>query len=289
MHTATNRDTGQHGYVMVVVVIILTSLSVFGILLWDQVATFIYTQKRADLQEKVLALAEGGLDKAIWELNADDLYTGESNTLLGEGEFTTVVTTLSDTSRSITTTGYIPNATKPIAERSVTIKALRSGSVVNFNYGMQAGEGGISLGNNNDIDGSVYSNGNITASNNSTITGDVWVAGSAGPTSELVFDDNVTPGQELPPALEFDDNNPTGKIEGVIINNTVVNLSQPYTMEAWIYPRDYSLKGIGGAIVGKGTLFRFATEDMPGLPASIHLAEEMGAGLGRRKILLGKM
>lgn len=56
---------------------------------------------------------------------------------------------------------------------------LTTGSGVSFNYGMQAGEGGVILENSSSVRGNVYSNGSVVGSGN-TIKGDVISAGASG-------------------------------------------------------------------------------------------------------------
>lgn len=58
---------------------------------------------------------------------------------------------------------------------------LEIGAGSSFNYGLQAGNGGISLANNSRIIGNVYSNGTVSGSGNSSeILGDVVSAGPSG-------------------------------------------------------------------------------------------------------------
>lgn len=173
--------TNERGAVLIVSAVILAGIIVLATFLWRRVGTFVYTEMRVITDEQVLALAEAGVDKAIWSLNQNASYTGETATPLGNGEFHVTVTTINSDTRRIVATGYIPNSTDPIAQQTIQVEALRSGSVVTFLYGMQAGEGGIILNNNNHISGSVYSNGTISANNNSSISGDVWVASNINP------------------------------------------------------------------------------------------------------------
>lgn len=127
--------------------------------------------------ETATALAEAGLDKAVESLNkSGGSYSGETETPLGNGSYSVEVISKDAATKIIQATGYIPNKTAPRVKRTVQIEATR-GVGVSFNYGVQVGEGGLELGNNNTVNGSIYSNGNISAGNNNTITGDAWVAG----------------------------------------------------------------------------------------------------------------
>ena len=56
--------------------------------------------------------------------------------------------------------------------------SIGSGSA--FNYGLQAGNGGITLSNNSDIFGNIYSNGPVVGAGTATVFGDIVSAGPAG-------------------------------------------------------------------------------------------------------------
>lgn len=127
--------------------------------------------------EKATAIAEAGVDKALSSLNkTGGNYNGETETAFGDGSYSISITTVDSNTKTIQSTGYVPNKANARATRTVKIEAS-SGVGVSFIYGLQVGEGGLSLGNGNVITGSVYSNGSISANNNNQVTGDLWVAG----------------------------------------------------------------------------------------------------------------
>lgn len=177
----------QRGAVLILTTVILAVVTMLLGFLWSRVGGFVYSEGRAHLQEKVLAITEGGLDKAIWGLNADSNYSGEANTPLGDGTFSITVTNIDATTKRVTATGYIPNSSNPVIQKTIEVEALYSGSEIVFNYGVQAGQGGLILNNNNDIEGNVYSNGNIVAINNVEIFGDTWIAGNIAPEEGAIF------------------------------------------------------------------------------------------------------
>ncbi len=67
-----------------------------------------------------------------------------------------------------------------VTRKSEASIILTGGS--SFNYGLQAGTGGITLANNSSIVGNVYSNGIVTGAGNAQVTGDIV---SAGPTGRI--------------------------------------------------------------------------------------------------------
>lgn len=172
------RESGQ---VLVIVfvalgVVLFTVLSVIS-------GAQIYYQNAAYAQdaERATALAEAGVDKALNSLNkTGGTYTGESETALGDGSYSVTITSTDAATKVITSMGYIPGKSKARAKRTVKISTSK-GVGAAFVYGVQVGEGGLTLGNSNQVQGTIYSNGSITAGNSNTITGDAWVAGGPQP------------------------------------------------------------------------------------------------------------
>lgn len=76
---------------------------------------------------------------------------------------------------------------KNVVRKVQIVLSIGTGSA--FNYGLQAGNGGITLANSSRIIGNVYSNGPVSGSGNSSeVLGDVVSAGSAG----YLFDIHTT-------------------------------------------------------------------------------------------------
>lgn len=74
----------------------------------------------------------------------------------------------------------------PVIRKSQAELTVGAGSA--FNYGLQAGNGGISLSNNSDIYGNVYSNGTVQGAGSAEVHGEIV---SAGPTG-LIADISAT-------------------------------------------------------------------------------------------------
>jgi len=174
------RSHSQSGYVL------LTAL-VFMAIFLTAFASFInYTtlyarsERVAVADAQALALAEAGLDKAVYQLNQDPSYAGESNTALGAGVFTTSIAAIDANTKRITATGYVPNNTNPIATRVVKATVAINTSTVSFQFGVQAGDGGVDLQNTASIRGNLYSTGPVTGQNSNIIRGDAISAGPSG-------------------------------------------------------------------------------------------------------------
>ncbi|MFZ2500828.1 MAG: hypothetical protein WAW90_02450 [Minisyncoccia bacterium] len=123
---------------------------------------------------QALALAEAGVDQAIYQMNQSGSYVGETNTALGSGVYTVAITNVGTNTKRITVTGSVPNATSPIARKTVSVLAGVDTTIISFNYGVQVGAGGVTMANGSKIKGNVYSDGSISGSG--TITGDATVA-----------------------------------------------------------------------------------------------------------------
>ena len=82
---------------------------------------------------------------------------------------------------TITDSGYNEKTISALGDASSRQRknevVLTTGTGISFSYGVQAGAGGITMGNNSIINGSVYSNGNITGEG--SITGSALSANSS--------------------------------------------------------------------------------------------------------------
>lgn len=175
------REQGQMLVLVIVVsalVLVNTLVIVGGSQLFFQNST--YTTQSTEATQ----LAEAGIDKALASLNtAGSVYTGESETPLGNGSFSVVVSSPTSDSKIITAVGYIPSKEKAKVKRTISINAAK-GEGISFNYAVQVGEGGLAMSNGSKVNGSVYSNGNIVMGNNTQITGDVFIAGGTAPEAD---------------------------------------------------------------------------------------------------------
>lgn len=131
---------------------------------------------------QALAVAEGALDFATYQLDQNPSYAGEANTPLGNGAFTITATTIDARTKHVTVTGYVSNGVSPVPVATKVIQAnIRiNNDVISFHYGIQAGMGGFTLDNSSEIIGNVHSGGAVIASNNNMIRGSVVSAGPGG-------------------------------------------------------------------------------------------------------------
>ncbi len=168
--------------------ILLLSLIFSAVMLTTLAGLIEYTLQYTAVQrqrlgsEQALRLAEAGIDKAVYELNQNSNYTGESNTALGNGTFTTSISSIDANTKRITSTGYIPSSARPVSSRQVQVNVSINTSVVSFRFGVQVDQGGVTMSNGAKIVGNLFSNGSISGSG--TITGDATVAGGTALTAD---------------------------------------------------------------------------------------------------------
>lgn len=169
----------KRGHILAFVLAVMGMIFILVTIVLQLVHTESYSAQRSYVSRQALNLAEAGIEHAIRELNSNSSYTGGTDIALGEGTFSVSVTGTGGT-RTIESTGHIPNSTNPLHSRIVRAEASLNAESVEFFYGIQVDAGGISMGNNAFVDGNVYSNGSIVGLNGATITGDVTVAGGIG-------------------------------------------------------------------------------------------------------------
>ncbi len=170
----------QQGQILILGIVIMAVLLTMSASLWGYTTLQIKSSRQAVSQSQALNLAEAGIDKAIYELNQDSSFNGEADVAFGPGEFTTSVTSIDANNKQIVSTAYIPDSSNPTSQVTVKMNVTLDLSNVAFNFGVQVGEGGLTMGNNSTITGNVYSNGSISGSGD--ISGDATVAGGGNPT-----------------------------------------------------------------------------------------------------------
>jgi len=162
--------------------ILLLSLIVSGVVMavttgfFNYFASSVHTERYALASARALAIAEAGIDTAIYKLNQDSGYSGENDTTLDDGVFTISISSIDGNTKRITATGSVPNSENPTAVKEVQATANINATTVSFRYGVQVGEGGVSLNNGSRIMGNLFANGDVSGSG--TITGDATVAAS---------------------------------------------------------------------------------------------------------------
>lgn len=196
---ATIHKSFHRGSALIMTVIFFVAIGVVVVALLDRSRFHVTSTSYQINSQTSTQVAESGIEKAVYCLNnpnnstdcpGNPAYTGESNVSIGRGTVTTAVSG-SGNSRTITSTatvrGILGTTTRQLQVTLTTTTASAS-----FQYGVQAGEGGISLDNNAKIIGNAYTNGSITGTNGSAITGDAVLAVSS-PSTDQISDPAVSP------------------------------------------------------------------------------------------------
>lgn len=170
----------QRGYIVLLALIFAGIFALVGTALTGYVTSYDRAERTVVASAQALALAEGALEKAVAQLNANPSYSGEANTALGAGTFTITVATVDSQTKRITATGYIPNSTSPTATKTVKANVGITNSSIAFHYGIQAGDGGFRMDNSSKVVGNVFSSGSVIGTNQNYIYGDVISSGASG-------------------------------------------------------------------------------------------------------------
>lgn len=173
--TYHRQKIGRSGDIMIFFLgtMVLTLLFITGALRLQ--GTTLRNANKINFRQDATYLAEAGLDKALESYKTNTSYTGETFGL-GNGTVVTTLTTGSTANEKVVTA----TATVYGTSRRVRAKiATQPNDVaVAFRYAMQAGTGGIIIGNNTQINGNLYSNENITGSSNAVVTGSASAVGT---------------------------------------------------------------------------------------------------------------
>ncbi len=171
----------NRGYILLLTLVFLGIFATVAVAYLNFVTASARSARYDIASSQALALAEAGVDEAIYQLDQDPDYGGETDTALGGGVFTVVISNANTSTKRITATGSVPSAATSAATQTITVLADINSSLVSFHYGVQVGAGGVSMNNGSQIIGNLFSDGSISGSG--TITGDATVASGTPSTS----------------------------------------------------------------------------------------------------------
>ncbi len=190
------RPSGQN---LVLSIVFLAAISIVVLALLGRSTYHTQTTSYQVNTQGAIQVAESGIEKAVFCLNnpgnttdcpGNPNFTGESNIAVGNGTFSSTVSG-SGNSRTIEVTGSVKGFLGT-STKQLQVTLTTSTTSTSFQYGVQAGEGGISLDNNAKINGNAYTNGSIIGTNGSSLTGDAVLAVSS-PSTDQSADPAVSP------------------------------------------------------------------------------------------------
>lgn len=166
----------QSGYILVFFLLVTGLILMLAMAALAFQGGVLRQAKNSSFRQAAAYLAEAGLEKGFKSFQTDPAgYTGETLTL-GDG---TAVISISPgpvpNERILTSTGQVAGQTRRYRTKIVTAP---NGAAIAFKYGLQAGDLGVTMGNNTTINGNIYSNANIVGGNGSTVTGDAYAVGT---------------------------------------------------------------------------------------------------------------
>lgn len=150
------------------------------------------SHRQAVAREQAISIAEAGIEKAIWKLNNQTGYTGETGTVFGAGIYSVTITDLSSTSKLIKAEAYVPNQANFRGRRTIQATVTTGTTNISFNYGVQIGQGGLEMSNSAMVLGNVYSGGDIIGSNSARIQGSAIVSGPTGKIDGMIIDEGAS-------------------------------------------------------------------------------------------------
>ncbi len=133
-------------------------------------------------------LAESGLEDAFYRVRNGKALASPDTLTLGGNSTTTTTTALNTVTKQIASLAAVLTR-----DRTAQIK-IKNGTEVIFQYGTQAGQGGVIFSNNAYLSGSLYSNGTITGSNGAYITGNAYSATSSGSATTICVGGTISGG-----------------------------------------------------------------------------------------------
>jgi len=281
-HSSHMPPAFRQGYILLLAIVFLGIFFAIAAA-YANLATSTVRSSRADVTHaQARALAEAGVDQAIYQLNHNAAYAGETNTALAPGMFTVAVSSIDETTKQVTATGFVPDSVHPLASETVHVQVGINASIVSFRYGVQAGAGGFTLSGGAQIDGNVYANGNINATTGVHITGSATAANPPALSTDQANDvPDTIPSCSIDTCITFADSSATQDVAQSFQISTAVGLNaiQFYIKKVGT-PSDAVVKittdsgGVPGSTLMSGTLpassvttnFGWVSVPMPATP-----------------------
>jgi len=162
--SAQNKNSKESGQIMILALTFMLIVTAAVVSLVGYVTIQIKSHKQSLGREQALNIAEAGAELAIWKLNNQAGYSGESNTAYSNGTYTVTMSNLSASSKIVKVDAYVPNSSSPTAHRTIQENAVVGTTNIGFDHAVQVGNGGLVMDNNASVSGNIYSNASIIGS-----------------------------------------------------------------------------------------------------------------------------
>lgn len=172
MHNKKNITATRDGYAALTTMILILTVSITIIAAFSSFTLHEVNTNRAFTKSvDSHFISESGIEEGIYRILSGKLVP--SNELLGVGSGTTTIQVTSvGSDRIVRSEGLHDNI-----QQNLETKVEVTTTGVDFHYGVQTGDGGITMAQDVQIIGNIFSNGNIIGTSGDTITGDAIVAG----------------------------------------------------------------------------------------------------------------
>lgn len=160
------------GFATLIMIIILTGLVlVITLSLTNIIITKIKIGKNLILSAQSYYSAESGVEDGLFRVMNDYSYAAGLNSFNLDGASVDLDIIQNGNDTTIESSSDFSNN-----KRKVKASLVITSDDLAFHYGVQVGPGGLTMGNNSEIDGNIYSDGTIMGGNGAEATGDVFVA-----------------------------------------------------------------------------------------------------------------
>lgn len=208
----------QNGYIILVDTIFfiaITLIIVVGVI--NPLFSHNAAVKGLLASKQTYLVAHSAAEDAFYRIKTGKTLPPSTTLSLSSGS-ATITTTDNGGQKTITVNGQQNNY-----QRNLQL-SIGTGAGIDFNYGLQAGNGGVTIGGGSTIIGNIYSNGTIHAVS-TTITGTAAAADSAAltadqindspstPTSNITFGDTTTASRDFAQSFQVSDTSPINKIQ----------------------------------------------------------------------------
>jgi hypothetical protein len=170
-HTQFGSDRGAAILIFVLFFLVASTTLVIGIGrgVYDDLVLY----RALENGKQSLYAAEAGIEDAVYRHRDAKGYSNMEVFTIGGVSVTMTRTLVVDTYE------ILANATLNNAVRLTKVH-LAVGDGASFNFGLQSGNGGITLSNNSNVYGNVFSNGTVLGQGNATVFGEIIAAGPTG-------------------------------------------------------------------------------------------------------------
>ena len=166
----TKRNEGQAMVIIVIFFVFISTAIISGLML-PSVKEFKITNEVIK-SKKSYFLAESGIEDALYRILTNKTIGSSETISIDSDSATTEINNVGLSQKEIVSTGDSSSF-----QRKINL-SVNAGVGVSFNYGVQVGQGGVTLNGSSGVNGNVYANGPITGSSSTFISGSAISANS---------------------------------------------------------------------------------------------------------------